>query len=121
MNSPENWLRFENTHEPIGDKDTWDIVQKVRAGKRRPTKMGEMDALSGLVKCVDCGHRHFLCRCGSWSEEQYTFVCGRYQSHKEGCTPHTIKVVALWQLVLMEIQRVTEEAKQHTEQFLQGA
>lgn len=120
-NPPENWLRFENTHEPIIDRETWDIVQKVRAGKRRPNKMGEMDMLSGLVFCPNCGNRHYLNRCGSWNEEQYTYVCGTYSNHKDDCTPHTIKVAALHQIVLGEIQRVTEDAREHTEQFLQRA
>ncbi|WP_394527559.1 recombinase family protein [Lacrimispora sp. JR3] len=57
-NSPENWLRFENTHEPLIDRETWDIVQKVRQGKRRPNKTGEQDMLSGLVECETCGTKH---------------------------------------------------------------
>ena len=117
-NPPEKWLRFENTHEPLIDRETWDIVQKVRQGKRRPNKMGEQDMLSGLVECETCGTKHYLCRCGSWNEEQYTFTCGKYHTHKKECTPHTIKVMSLHQIVLGEIQRVTAEAKKHTEQFL---
>ena len=120
-NPPENWLRFENTHEPLIDRETWDIVQRVRQGKRRPNKMGEQDMLSGLVECGNCGTKHYLCRCGSWNEEQYTYTCGKYHKHKDECTPHTIKVMALHQIVLAEIQRVTAEAKAHTEQFLQRA
>ncbi|MEY8356904.1 recombinase family protein [Lachnospiraceae bacterium 54-53] len=120
-NPPEKWLRFENTHEPLIDKETWDIVQKVRQGKRRPNKMGEQDVLSGLVECADCGTKHYLCRCGSWNEEQYTYTCGKYHTHKDQCTPHTIKVMALYQIVLAEIQRVTAEAREHTEEFLQRA
>jgi len=120
-NPPEKWLRFENTHEPLVDRETWDIVQKVRQGKRRPNKMGEQDMLSGLVECEDCGTKHYLCRCGSWNEEQYTYTCGRYHKHKDECTPHTIKVMALHQIVLTEIRRVTAEAKEHTDQFLRRA
>lgn len=55
-------LVFENTHEPLIDLDTWEIVQKVRQGKRRPTRMGEMDKFSGLVFCVDCGSCHYHIR-----------------------------------------------------------
>ena len=37
---PESeWYRFENTHEAIIDKVTWDIVRKVRESKRRRTNM----------------------------------------------------------------------------------
>lgn len=83
--------------------------------------MGEMNMLSGLVECADCGCKHYLCRCGSWSVEQHVYTCGTYHGHKEDCTPHTVKAVALHQIVLGEIQRVTEDAREHTEQFLQRA
>ena len=119
LNPPEKWLRFENTNEPIIDLETWDIVQKVRQGKRRPNKMDEMDMLSGLVYCQDCGARHYFCRCGSWNEEQYTYICGTYHTHKDECTPHTIKVKALHEIVLAEIRRVSAEAKERREFFLQ--
>ena len=120
-NPPERQLRFEHTHEPLIDMETWEIVQKVRAGKRRPNKMGEMDLLSGMVYCADCGKRHYFCRCGSWNESQYTYTCGTYHGHKEDCTPHTVKVMALHEIVLAEVQRVTQEAREHTEEFLRRA
>jgi len=64
-NPSEKWLRFENTHEPLIDRETWDIVQEVRQGKRRPSKRGQQDMISGLVECEACGAKHYLCRCGS--------------------------------------------------------
>lgn len=81
--------------------------------------MGQQDMLSGLVYCTDCGSRHYLCRCGSWDENQYTFVCGRYHNHKADCTPHTIKAVALRQIVLSEIQRVSVEARERWDELFQ--
>ncbi|MCI8477125.1 MAG: hypothetical protein HFE97_02075 [Oscillospiraceae bacterium] len=38
-------LPFENTHEAIIDRETWEIVQKNRE-QRRPTKLGEMGLFS---------------------------------------------------------------------------
>ena len=119
LNPPDKILRFEGTHEPLIDLDTWEIVQRVRQGKRRPTKLGQQDMLSGLVYCKDCGSRHYFCRCGSWDESQYTFVCGKYHCHKEDCTPHTIKAAALRQIVLSEIQRVSAEAREHWDELFQ--
>jgi site-specific DNA recombinase len=87
----EERYRVENAHEPIIDRELWDIVQRVRTNKRRPTKLGEMDMLAGMVQCADCGSTHYLCRCGSWDESKYTYVCGKYHRHKEECTPHTVK------------------------------
>ena len=56
-NSPDQWKIFEGTHEAIIDKETFEIVQKIRAGKRRPTRMGEMPMFSGLLYCADCGRK----------------------------------------------------------------
>ena len=87
----EERYTVENAHEPIIDRELWDIVQRVRENKRRPTKLGKMDMLAGMVQCADCGSTHYLCRCGSWDESKYTYVCGKYHRHKEECTPHTVK------------------------------
>ena len=35
IHSPEDWLIFENTHETIVDKETWELVQKLRKTPRR--------------------------------------------------------------------------------------
>ncbi|WP_282432452.1 MULTISPECIES: recombinase family protein [Pelotomaculum] len=48
-------LRFENTHEPLVTKETWDIVQDIRKHKRRRANMAEQNIFSGLVYCADCG------------------------------------------------------------------
>lgn len=120
-NPPEQWLRFENAHEAIVDRETWEIAQKVRSGKRRPNRMGEQDILSGLIYCHDCGTKLYISRCGGWAENKYVYICGKYHRHKEECTPHTIKALDLRQIVLMEIQRVTQEANQHREAFLRRA
>lgn len=87
----EERYRVENAHEPIIDRELWDIVQRVRTNKRHPTKLGKMDMLAGMVQCADCGNTHYLCRCGSWDESKYTYVCGKYHKHKEECTPHIVK------------------------------
>ena len=60
-NTSDKWVVFEDTHEAIIDRDTWDAVQKAREQRRRPTKMGEMGMFSGLAFCADCGaklHHH---------------------------------------------------------------
>lgn len=48
-NDPSEWQIFKNTHEAIIDQETFDIVQRIRDGRRRLTPMGEMPILSGMV------------------------------------------------------------------------
>lgn len=118
MGPEEERYRVENAHEPIIDRELWDIVQRVRANKRRPTKLGKMDMLAGMVQCADCGNTHYLCRCGSWDASKYTYVCGKYHRHKEECTPHTVKAPHLREAVLQAIQTVVQTAKADREAFI---
>ncbi len=53
-NDPVEWVIFENTQEPIIEESVFLIVQKIRQGRRRPTKMGDMGMFSGLLFCADC-------------------------------------------------------------------
>ena len=57
------WVTFENTHEAIIDRETYDTVQRLREAKRRPARMGEMSVFSGMLFCSDCGKRLYLNRC----------------------------------------------------------
>ena len=67
----EEQLRFENTHEPIIDQETWDIVRKVREGRIRQTRMGEINKYSGLIYCADCGKKHYFVRGKTVKRENY--------------------------------------------------
>ncbi|NCC17109.1 MAG: recombinase, partial [Clostridia bacterium] len=40
-NDPSEWMIFENTHEAIIEKPVFEVVQKIRDGRRRLTPMGE--------------------------------------------------------------------------------
>lgn len=57
---PSGHIRFEHTHEPIIDMQTWETVQKLRQGKRRPTSIGETSKYSGLLFCADCGSKLYF-------------------------------------------------------------
>ena len=118
---PESeWYRFENTHEAIIDKVTWDIARKVREGKRRRTNMGDVDKYSGLLYCADCGSKLYFVRGTTIKREAYNFICSRYRKHMghELCTPHTIREMALDEIVLEEIRSVTYYARANTDQFV---
>ena len=58
-NPQEEWLIFENTHEAIIDKETWELVQKLRKTPRRKDTLGEANPLTGLVFCADCGAKMY--------------------------------------------------------------
>lgn len=121
INKPENeWLRFENTHDAIIDETTWEIVRKVRAGKRRRNNMGEINKYSGLLYCADCGSKLYFVRGKSITPENYNFICSRHRKHlgEEVCTAHRVREVVLDEIVLEEIRRVTYYARAKTKEFI---
>ena len=113
--------RFENTHEAIIDKETWDAVQKVREGKRRRNNMGEIDKYSGLLYCADCGSKLYFVRGKSIKPSDYNFICSRYRKHigEQLCTAHRIREVALDEIILEEVRRITYYARTKTREFVE--
>ena len=113
--------RFENTHEAIIDQETWDAVQKIREGKRRRNNMGELDKYSGLLYCADCGSKLYFVRGKSIKPRDYNFICSRYRKHigEQLCTAHRIREVALDEIILEEIRRITYYARTKTREFVE--
>lgn len=109
---------FENTHPAIVDKDTWELAQGLRHKRRRPTKMGEMNKLSGYVYCADCGARMTLQRAVN-NKYEY-FICGRYRTFvtRDNCTSHTVRSNVLESLVLANIKAVSAFVKEYEDEFV---
>ena len=118
-NDPSEWMVFENTHEAIVDKETFDIVQRIRDGRRRVTPMGEMPALSGMLFCADCGAKLYQVRHRGWTHEQELFVCATYRKIKGGCTSHQIHNVQVEEILLHEIREITAFAREREDEFVQ--
>jgi len=113
-------LRFENTHEPLVTKETWDIVQDIRKRKRRRANMAEQDMFSGLVRCIDCGEKMVLHRAHTMAAVKNNFMCSTYRKRgKEKCSAHYLREVHLAAIVLDDLLRVTHFARQQEALFIQ--
>lgn len=117
-NDRSEWQIFENTHEAIIDQETFDIVQKIRDGRRRLTPMGEMPILSGMLFCADCGAKLYQVRGRGWEHSKEYFVCATYRKQKGKCSSHQIRNVVIEQLLLDDIRRVTAYAREHEDEFV---
>ena len=110
-NPQEEWLIFENTHEPIVTQQEFDLVQELRKNKRRPTKHEEVNPFSGMVYCADCGKKMYLCRATSLTADQEHLKCSTYSSDKDACSAHFIRTIVLNEIVLNELNKLKSEAK----------
>ena len=111
-------LRFENTHEPLIDRQTWEIVQSIRQHKRRRANFAEQNIFSGLVYCMDCGGTMVLHRAHTMDAVKNNFMCSTYKKKgKDVCSAHYIRELDLYAIVLDDLRRVTHFARQNQRRF----
>ena len=126
-NPEENWLIFENTHEAIVDKETWELAQKLRKTPRRIDTFGEANPLTGLVFCADCGEKmnNHRSRGGKENNPYPTdfFDCSTYtlsrQNRYKACTGHYITTKNLRTLILDTIRIISTLAISNQEEFIE--
>lgn len=118
-NDPSQWKIFRDTHEAIIDQETFDIVQKIRQGKRRPTKMGEMPIFSGLLYCADCGSKMSFHRRVDEPAEKHSFLCSAYRNRTSSCSMHYIRNVVIEQIVLDNLKEVIGYVSNYENEFVQ--
>jgi hypothetical protein len=117
----EDWLIFENTHEPIVTQETFDLVQKLRETVRRTDTTGEANPLTGLIFCADCGHRMYNHR-GKNKTDQYQCSDYSQSSHrfqKEHCSPHYVTTAAVREILLEVIRRTSGYVREHEADFVE--
>lgn len=104
-----NWQIFENTQEPIIDQDTWDIVHRIRGKcKRYPNGWGEINPLTGIVVCADCGrpmHQHRT----SNGKRETNYVCANYSKSPVGTvcpSGHRVKGDSILELIKQTLRDI---------------
>ena len=120
LRTPESQrILVENTHEALITQEQWDIVQDVRAHKKRTVKrMDEPNPFAGLAFCADCGKAMTIHRTSSNKESNYYYACSTYgKKGKEMCSAHRIRADDLKAIVLDDIRRVTHFARMKERQF----
>jgi hypothetical protein len=111
----EDWIKVENTHEPLVSQEVWDAVQRLdnHPSKGRSDSNGEISLFAGVLYCMDCGSsmrmqkdyrskkRHADGHYGSYK----AYMCNRYCcGGKAACSAHYINYNALVKVLLMDIQ-----------------
>ncbi|MCL2071677.1 MAG: recombinase family protein [Oscillospiraceae bacterium] len=112
------WVVVPNCHEPIVDKETFDLAQSlIRRRKRTPAEVNP-NIFSGLVKCSSCGSG--LSYSGACRNRSIAiFICNLYRSksRKNLCTSHYISYNDLYKAVLSQVQKLTAFVEEHEGEF----
>ncbi|MCL2816655.1 MAG: recombinase family protein [Oscillospiraceae bacterium] len=108
---PEEWVKVENTHEPIVSLEVWERVRQMAEAAARPkrTKYGEISPYAGFMYCRDCGfamryqRKHQTFKNGNVATYE-SYMCGSSsRSGKQACSSHYIPLHLLNEIVIADI------------------
>jgi hypothetical protein len=117
----EDWHIFENVHEPIVAKETWELVQQLRQTKRRKDKFGDVNPLTGLVRCASCGGKMYHHRSKSGKHDYYecaNYSLSRQRFDNDHCSPHSVPSKAIREILLVAIQKTAGYVREYEDEFI---
>ncbi|HFK6936542.1 TPA: recombinase family protein [Listeria monocytogenes] len=109
----DDWIKVENTHEPLVDEYTFKQANKLIAVKKVRVKKCPADPniYSGILKCSTCGKGMSLARQTSVKHTSGNYMCNMSrQKGKKYCSMHYISRKNLNRIVLEDIQHHIQEA-----------
>ena len=120
-NPPEKWAIFKDVHEPIIDRETFEIVQELtKKTKRRAPKAenGEKRMFSDLLYCADCGSKLWY-HTNTNNKDIHYFSCSNYKKDTRGdCeSRHYIRADAVEQVVMLELKRLAKCIETNEQEF----
>ncbi len=118
------WIKVENTHEPLVSKETWDFVQTLdnHPARNRSGKSGVVHLYASVLHCMDCGAtmRHYSDSRkkddGTRQSTYEAYCCNRYATGgKAACSAHHINSRVLTEIVLTDIHQKAVMAQHNPE------
>lgn len=101
----KEWVKVENTHEPIISEDIFLIVQNLLKTDSRISPLTEKNSLfTGMLFCGDCGEQ-MIRRVNRYKDTQRVYYICSTKNRGDGCTRHSIEEEKLKELIMEPIQR----------------
>jgi site-specific DNA recombinase len=110
----DQWIKAENTHDPIIEKGVFDEVQRRISQHQRSTGNGQAHIFSTKVRCLDCGSTMSKLTSFRGNKKLYSYLrCKIYAiaANKNLCTSHAIRLDILQ-------NTVTQRLKEHINNYL---
>ncbi len=116
----EEWIRVENTHEPIISADDFTIVQNLlKADGRISPEKKEISPFMGLLFCGDC-REQMVRRVNRYKgTEKVYYICST-KNRGEGCSRHSIEETVLKELTGKAIRRYANDFLEQEQLFAQA-
>lgn len=116
VTAEDEWLKIENTHEPIISKDIWDLAHAHMDSRKREAKRDEDNIFARLIYCGECGWSLSTANCKDKSKH---FRCTKYsQRGKDECSLHFITYNLLYGVVLARLQYWLQEVHGNSDRLL---
>jgi len=125
------WQIFQDTHEPIIERATFENVQRLldKKAMRRPDKQGYVHPLSGILYCSDCNGKLHIHRMDN-GKHRPTGICSNYtsvakttgrgeipQEHERCASTHRVEADKVMELIKYTLTRLTEYVKGNKSEF----
>ena len=105
--NPQEWIKIENTHDPIIDKKTFIKVQRLIKERTKPNhKTNLIHIFSGKVFCLECNH---YMRKKNSTKHEY-LICSNNQNGYNDCpNKASIRYDLLEKIILNEINKLIKK------------
>ncbi len=120
-NPQENWAIFKDVHEPIIDRETFELVQELTSKtKRRAPKdeNSEKNIFFDMLYCADCGSKLWH-HTNPINKDIHFFSCSNYKKDTRGnCeSRHYVRADAIEEIVKNELRKMVRLLKYDEEYF----
>ena len=116
--SKDDWFIVENTHEPIVNKETFELVQRYSKSRAYNKKNEFVNIFSGIAKCADCGKN--MSTVGTRKKgSTANLECGAYKlKGAKACTNHFIDYDVLYKIILDTLREQINLSEQDKQEIL---
>jgi len=101
--SKEDWVRAYDSHEPIIDRDEFELANSLLLKDMRiAPNENTVYLFSGMLKCADCNENMIRKTVPNGDKRYYYYVCGK--SKKGSCKGHSVSESQLTESVAVSLQ-----------------
>lgn len=105
----EEWVRVENTHEPVISESDFETVQNLlKADGRISPKSRSINPFMGLLFCADCGEQ-MIRRTVKYKDSCRVYYICSTKNRGEGCSRHSMEENVLKDLVGTAVRRYAND------------